>query len=297
MACESHALGGFGHLPLFLGYVGDGLCDGAAVGHVFSTPGANSVHLVTKETAILGRDVLYVIGNYLGDQLNFEMAAELAAQDGIKTRMAIISDDAASAPRSEWKSRRGIGGLVFALKVAGAAASQGKSLDECAELVERANESMATFGVAFTPCQLPGTSAPVFSISEGEMEIGIGIHGEPGVRRAKIMPSEEIAEMALELLVEDLSLARGSEAAVLVNGLGATPKEELHILYKDIRQGLRSRGIKPALALVGEYATSLEMNGVSVTLMKLDSDLKKMLSEPAHSPFVHFQGALLQNVN
>ncbi|MDR1541520.1 MAG: dihydroxyacetone kinase subunit DhaK [Clostridiales bacterium] len=279
--------GGYGHLPLFLGYVGEGLCDGAAVGNIFSTPSSNTVFLTTS-LAPKKRGILYIIGNYLGDIMNFEMGADLAHDAGIKTRTVIVSDDAASAPRSEWKDRRGVAGLVFAYKIAGAAARRGKSLDEVYDLTARACERMASYGAAFTPCQLPDTNAPVFAIGEDEMELGIGMHGEPGVRRTKIMQSEDIAELAVGAISEDLRLKPGDDAAVILNGLGATPSEELHLFYSDALKSLRNRGISVSWKRVGECATSLEMSGASICMMKLDGELLGLLDEPAFSPFVHF---------
>ncbi|MDR1560195.1 MAG: dihydroxyacetone kinase subunit DhaK [Clostridiales bacterium] len=281
--------GGFGHLPLFLGYVGDGLCDGVAVGNIFSTPSASTVYLVTKALPVQ-KGVLYIIGNYLGDLMNFEMAAERATADKIESKIVIISDDVASAPRGEWRNRRGISGLVFAYKIAGAAAKKRYTLRETACLVEKANENMATFGVAFTSCQLPGANLPVFSIGEDEMELGVGIHGERGVKRVKMMSSHEISEMAVQMLTEDLNLSEGDQTAVLINGLGATSREEQHILFHDVSQCLRSRGVILKRSYLGEYATCLEMSGVSISLLKLDPELLMLLSEPAYSPFISFHG-------
>lgn len=279
--------GGFGHIPLFLGYVGEGLCDGVAVGNVFSTPGQNTVYRLT-ESLPSQNGVLYIIGNYLGDHLHFDMAAERASANGIRTRQVLISDDVSTAPRSEWRNRRGIGGIVFVYKIIGAAARNGLSLDALVLLAERVNENMASYGIAFSPCQLPGTSSPIYSIGEDEMELGIGIHGEPGVKRSAMMSSREIARLSVGLLVEDLSLQAGERVAVMINGLGATSGEEQFIFYRDVHSELLARGIQPARRLVGRYATSLEMGGVSVTMLRVDDELLRYISEPAHSPFVSF---------
>jgi dihydroxyacetone kinase len=279
--------GGYGHFPLFLGYVGTGLCDGAAVGDIFSTPGANTVYQTTSLMAS-PKGVLYVIGNYGGDRMNFEMAAELAAAEGIETQIVLISDDVASAPREEWKTRRGVIGLIFACKIAGAAARAGMSLSQTAQLVEDANANMASYGVAFTSCQLPNTNTPVFSIGENEMELGIGIHGEPGVSRCQIMPSKEIAKLAVDTIRADISLKRGDEVAILVNGLGATSSEELYIYYRDIQALLQEYGIRIVWKHIGEYATSLSMSGAALSILKTNSQLLEFLNEPAFSPFVYF---------
>ncbi len=282
--------GGYGHLPAFLGYVGKGLCDGAAVGNVFSSPSANTIYNVT--TSVPSKNgVLYVIGNYMGDLMNFEMAAEKSLVDNIQTAIVSVSDDVASAPRDEWKNRRGISGIVFIYKVVGAAAVSGRSLEELIRIAEKANENLASYGVAFTPCQLPGTNSPVFEISGDEMELGIGIHGEPGVRRTRIMSSRDIAALTADTLINDLSLQKGDRIAVLVNGLGATSKEEQFLLYQDVYTLFSSYGIQPVRSFVGEYATSLEMSGASVSVLRLDDELLRLIDEPAASPFVCFQGA------
>lgn len=279
--------GGMGHLPLFLGYLGDGLCSGVAMGNVFSTPGCDSILWVTQQVPH-DRGVLYIIGNYTGDIMNFQMAAALARKQGMDVRMVIVSDDVATAPRDEWKSRRCISGVALIYKIAGAAAASGLSLDEVERLARYANERLSSMGAAFTPCQLPDTQTPIFSIGENEMELGVGIHGEPGVRRTAMMSSREIARYFFSQIVPDLQLKSGDSVAVLVNGLGATPKEELFIFYRDFAMCANEYGLEVECRFVDQYATSLGMSGVSVSVLKLDERLAALLREPCYSPLVHF---------
>lgn len=279
--------GGMGHLPLFLGYIGDGLCAGAAIGNVFSTPGCDSISWVTEQVPH-ERGILYIIGNYVGDIMNFELAASLAREQGIETRMLIVTDDIATAPRTEMHSRRCISGIALVYKVAGAAAAMGLSLDEVAAAAEYANSQLGSIGVALTPCQLPDTQTPIFSIGENEMEIGVGIHGEPGVRRSKVRRSCEIAEYMLDRVQEDLSLKSGDRIALMVNGLGATAQEELFILYRDLHRLCEQRKISIDLRYIGNYATTFGMNGASLSVMKLDEHLYSLLKMPSYSPLVRY---------
>ncbi|HHX45716.1 MAG TPA: dihydroxyacetone kinase subunit DhaK [Chloroflexi bacterium] len=276
--------GGSGHLPVFLGYVGRGLCDGVAVGNVFSSPSAETMYEATLATHG-GVGVLYLYGNYSGDVMNFDMAAEMAAMDDIRVETVLVSDDVASAPREDWTRRRGIAGLFFAYKVAGACADGGADLDEVVRQTRHAVENTATMGVALSPCTVPAAGVPTFTLGENEMEIGMGIHGEAGVRRGPLDPADAIAEALTGAVIGDLSLGRGDRVAVLVNGLGATPVEELYILYRRMRQILDADGIGVHRSYIGEYATSLEMAGASISLLKLDDDLTGLLDAPASSPF------------
>jgi len=276
--------GGSGHLPVFLGYVGQGLCDGVAVGNAFSSPSAETMYEATRATHG-GVGVMYLYGNYSGDVMNFDMAAEMAAMDDIRVETVLVSDDVASAPRENWTRRRGIAGLFFAYKLAGACAENRNDLDEVVRVTRQVVANTATMGVALSSCTVPAAGVPTFTLGEDEMEIGMGIHGEAGVRRGKLEPADAIAETLTGAVVEDLELTRGDRVAVLVNGLGATPVEELYVLYCRARELLDAEGIGVHRSYVGEYATSLEMAGASISMLRLDDDLARLLDAPAISPF------------
>lgn len=276
--------GGSGHLPVFMGYVGRGLADGVAVGNVFSSPSYEQMLEATR--AINGgAGVLYLYGNYMGDRMNFDMAAEMAEMEGIPVRTVLASDDVASAPPEEAAKRRGVAGIFFAYKVTGAKAEEGASLEEVTETARKVVENTRSMGVALSPCTVPAAGKPTFTIGEDEMEIGMGIHGEPGVHRGKLESADEITQTLINRIVEDLPFSAGDEVAILVNGLGATPKEELYLMYRKADEMLRQHGIGIYRPYVGEYATSLEMAGASITLMRLDDELKRLLDAPAESPF------------
>ena len=277
--------GGYGHLPTFLGFVEEGLCDGVAVGNVFTSPSADTIITAAKATQG-GKGVLFLFGNYAGDTMNFEMAADELEMDDIRSDIIQASDDVASAPRSDWKGRRGVAGLFFAYKIAGAKAESGASLEEVASVTRKACERTATMGFALSSCQLPGTPKPIFEIGDDEMELGMGIHGEPGIERTKLKTSAEIAKIIISRLLEDLSITSGAKVAVLVNGLGATSREELYILFNDARSELDAHGIEIARVFVDEFAASMEMQGASITLFVLDDELKTLLDQPANTPFV-----------
>jgi dihydroxyacetone kinase len=276
--------GGSGHLPVFMGYVGEGLADGAAIGNVFASPSADQMLEVTRAISS-GAGVLYVYGNYGGDVMNFDLAAELAAAEDIQVATVLGADDVASAPRGEEERRRGIAGIFFLYKVAGAAAARGQALAEVEAITRRAAASVRSMGVALAPCTLPAAGVPTFDLPAGQMEIGMGIHGEPGVRRGSLESADEIAVQLTAAIADDLDLVSGDEIAVLVNGLGATPKEELYILYRRTHQELSARGISPYRVWVGEYATSLEMAGASLSFLRVDAELKELIDAPAESPF------------
>jgi dihydroxyacetone kinase-like protein len=267
-----------------MGYVGRGLLDGAAVGGVFQSPSAQQMLLVTR--AIHGGNgVLYLYGNYGGDVLNFDLAAELAADEDIRVRTVLGSDDVASAPRGQESRRRGIAGIFFLYKVAGARADEGASLDEVVECVERAAANIRSMGMALSPTIIPASGRPTFELPEGEMEIGMGIHGEPGVRRGPIATADSIADQLLDPIQEDLGLARGDDVVVLVNGLGATPKEELYLLYRRVDSRLASIGVHVLRPWIGEFATSLEMAGASLTVFRVDDEFRRLLWARADTPF------------
>jgi dihydroxyacetone kinase-like protein len=276
--------GGSGHLPLFKGYVGRGLCDGVAIGNVFSSPSSAQV-LETTKAVSGGSGVLYLYGNYGGDVFNFDLATDMAELEGIETKTVLGRDDVASQPKERKLDRRGVAGILFAYKAAGAAAERGDSLDEVAAVAEDIIEHTATMGIGLSPTILPTTGKPSFELGEGEMEVGIGIHGEPGFHRGELQSADHIAEMILERLVTDLGIGSGDRVAVLVNGMGATPLEELYLLYRRVHQLLAQQGITIAKNYVGEYATSLEMAGASISLLTLTDERLALLDAPAESPF------------
>lgn len=276
--------GGSGHLPVFLGYVGKGMLDGCAVGDVFASPSADQMYTVTKRING-GKGVVYIYGNYGGDVMNFDMAAEMADMEDIPVRTVLVKDDVASAPPAEAGRRRGVVGMVFAFKVAGAKADKGGSLDEVAAVAEKALANIRTMGVALSPCTVPLAGKPTFTIGDDEMEIGMGIHGEPGMKREKLQTSDQISERMTTAILEDLQPKAGDRLAVMVNGLGATPPEELYVIYRKVHEILSGQGLKIHRAYVGEYATSMEMAGASLTFFRLDDEMVELLDHPAHTPF------------
>ena len=276
--------GGSGHLPVFLGYVGRGLCSGVAIGNVFSSPSAEQMLAATRASHG-GAGVLYLYGNYGGDVLNFDLAGDLALAEGVETRTVLVTDDVASQPPERAADRRGIAGLFYAYKCAGAVAERGDSLEQVVAAAEAAVAATRTMGVGLSPTILPAAGKPTFELGEGEMEIGIGIHGEPGVHRGPLETADAVTERLVGGIAEDLGLARGERVSVLVNGLGATPLEELYILYRRAVQLLGDLGVEIHRPYVGEFATSLEMAGASISIMRLDDRLTELLDAPALSPF------------
>jgi len=264
--------------------VGEGLCGGAAVGNVFSSPSSEQILEATKAVNG-GAGVLYVYGNYGGDVLNFDLASDLADAEGIDIKTVVLTDDVASAPKERAADRRGVAGMVFAFKCAGAAAERGDSLDEVARICAKANANCRTMGVGLSPTILPGAGKPTFTLPDGEMEIGIGINGEPGTHRGALQSADSIADTLMRQILSDLAAPKGSRVALLVNGLGATPLEELYLLYRHSAKLIADEGLKIARSYVGEYVTSLEMAGASITIMLLDDELEALLDAPAHSPF------------
>lgn len=279
--------GGAGHLPLFLGYVGKGMLDGCSVGDVFQSPSAEQMLNVTKAIDS-GAGVLYIYGNYNGDIFNFDMAAEMAdMEENIRVESVVAGEDVASpAPaEGEKNTRRGVAGIFFVYKCAGAAAAAMKNLDEVKRIAEKAAANVRTMGVALTPCTVPRVGRPGFEIGEDEMEIGMGIHGEPGIRRGKMETADEITEEMLDKIIADIPYVTGDEVAVLVNGLGATPLDEQYIVTRKIDEILHAKGIRVHRYYIGEYATSIEMAGLSISLLKLDEELRIYLDAPAETPF------------
>lgn len=276
--------GGSGHLPVFLGYVGRGLCTAVAIGNVFSSPSPERILAATR-AASGDAGILYLYGNYGGDVLNFDLAADMAEVEDIQTRTVLVTDDVASAPPDRAGDRRGIAGLFFAYKCAGAAAERGASLEEVAAAAVAAVENTRSMGVGLSPTILPAAGKPTFELAEGEMEIGIGIHGEPGVHRGPLESADAVTDRLLDAISEDLKLTPGDRVAILINGLGATPLEELYIMYRRAARRLNDAGIVIHRPYVGEYATSLEMSGASISIIRLNDDLTELLDAPAQSPF------------
>ena len=277
--------GGSGHEPAFAGYVGVGLADAAALGNVFAAPSPD-VCLAAIRAASSGRGVLLGYGNYAGDVLNFDLAAEAAAAEGIATATIRVTDDVASAAPDVRDRRRGIAGDVFVFKVAGAAAERGDSLDEVARLAGEANLACRSMGVALSACEVPGAGRPTFEIGPTEMEIGMGVHGEPGIRRGPLEPADAVAHGMVQAILADRRTAGtegGSDVALLVNGLGATPHMDLYILYRAARRALEDAGCAVVRSFVGEYITSLEMAGASVTVLDLDDERRTLLDAPART--------------
>jgi dihydroxyacetone kinase-like protein len=276
--------GGSGHLPVFLGYVGKGMLDGCAVGDVFASPSSDQMLSVTRKING-GKGVVYIYGNYGGDVMNFDMATEMASLEDIEVRTVLVKDDVASAPPAEADRRRGVAGMVFAFKIGGAMADKGGSIDEVVRVTEKALSNIRTMGVALSPCTVPMAGKPTFTIGEDEMEIGMGIHGEPGMKREKLQTADEISSRMTEAILADLQPKAGDSLAVMVNGLGATPPEELYIIFRKVNSILTDKKIKVHRAYVGEFATSMEMAGASLTLMRLDEELTSLLDHPANTPF------------
>lgn len=274
--------GGTGHLPLFLGYVGEGLLDGCGVGGVFQSPSSEQITNVTREVDE-GAGTLFLYGNYTGDIMNFDMAAEFLEMENIKTRSIVGADDLLSS--NDINTRRGVAGIFFMYKCAGAKASLMGSLDEVYEAARKAKENTGTVGFALTPCVIPELGHSNFTLGENEMAFGMGIHGEPGVWNGEIKTAKELAEEAVEEIVKGLSLKSDDEVCLLINGLGATSLEELYILSNDVTNLVKEKGIKIYRTFVGEYATSMEMAGASISLCKVDDEMKKLIDLPADTPF------------
>lgn len=274
--------GGTGHLPLFLGYVGENLLDGCAVGSVFQSPSAEQIFEVSKEVEA-GAGILYLYGNYTGDIMNFDMAAELCDLEDIPTRSIVGADDVNS--NADVAARRGVAGIFFMYKCAGAKAAQMGSLDEVLAAAQKAKDNTRTVGFALTPCVIPEVGHSNFTLGENEMAMGMGIHGEPGVWNGPVKTADELATESLDTLLKDMPVASGEEIALLINGLGATSVEELYILSNSVSRLLEEKGISVYRTFVGEFATSMEMAGASISIMKVDEETKAMLDMPVSTPF------------
>lgn len=275
--------GGTGHLPLFLGYVGEGLIDGCGVGSVFQSPSSEQIYNISKEVEA-GAGILYLYGNYTGDIMNFDMASEMLEMDDIKTLSITGADDVNSNVNPD--TRRGVAGIYFMYKAAGAKADQNGTLEEVYAAANLAKQNTRTVGFALTPCIVPEVGHSNFALEEGEMAMGMGIHGEPGIWNGPIKTSRELAKESLDTILKDMPLKSGDEIALLVNGLGATSLEELYILSGDATEYLKSLDIKVYRTIVGEYATSMEMMGASISICKLDNELKGYVDYPVNTPFI-----------
>lgn len=274
--------GGAGHEPAHAGYVGPGMLDAAVSGNVFSSPSPDRITEAISQVDA-GKGVLMIIKNYSGDIMNFGMSKDLAEMDDIQVDSVVVRDDVAVPDSTYSTGRRGIAGTVFVHKIAGAKAETGASLCEVRAAAQKAIDNIRSMGMAMTPCILPAVGKPGFVLAEDEVEIGMGIHGEPGVERRKIMSAKELAKILLDKILEDYDYT-GSETALMVNGLGGTPLMELYILNKEVRELLEQKGIRVYKTFVGNYMTALDMTGCSLTLMKLDDELKELLDAPCSTP-------------
>lgn len=271
--------GGSGHEPTHAGYVGEGMLDGAIAGDVFTSPTPDAVFEAVKAVDG-GKGVLLVIKNYTGDVMNFEMAEEMAEAEGIEVDHVVVNDDVAVEDSLYTTGRRGVAGTIFVHKIAGAKAEAGADLADVKEVAEKVIANVRTKGMALYPCRVPSADESTFTLDEDEIELGIGIHGEPGTERTEVMKADEVVDELLGSVIEDLPYEEGDEVALMVNGMGGTPLMELFVANRRANQILEEKGIKIHKTFVGEYMTSLEMAGVSLTLLKLDDEMKELLDAP-----------------
>ena len=274
--------GGSGHKPAFIGYIGENMVDAVAIGEIFSSPTAKAFYNAFK-TADSGKGVACLYGNYAGDNMNVKMAIKMAEKDGIIVKTVIANDDVASAPKEEKNKRRGVAGEVLMWKIAGAKAALGGNLDEVILVAQKTIDNTKSVGIGLTPCTIPALGKPNFVIEEGKMELGIGHHGEPGIKVIDLKTADVMAEIMLDIILPDLPFVSNNEVVVLISGLGATPVMELYILYAKIAEILANKNIKIYKPYVGDYFTSLDMMGVTVTLMKVDNELKELIDLSANS--------------
>ncbi|MGA4507423.1 dihydroxyacetone kinase subunit DhaK [Propionibacteriaceae bacterium G1746] len=274
--------GGSGHEPLGGGYVGRGMLDAAAPGAFFSSPTPDQI-LAATQAADGGAGVLHLVLNYTGDILNFEMAAEMAEAEGIEVTSVVIDDDVAVEDSTWTAGRRGVAGAITAMKMTGAATDLGYDLARTTEVCKKINDSMGTMGLALSACTVPTAGKPSFDLADDEIELGIGVHGEPGVKRVKIMPADDITDVLVDAVVKDLKLERGEDVLLFINGLGATPLSEQYILYNHAWDKLDALGVNVTRSQVGNYFTSLEMAGASITIMRLDEELTTLFDAPVHT--------------
>jgi len=276
--------GGSGHLPVFTGYVGTGLLDACAIGDVFASPSAEQMADAIR-SASTGMGVLRLYGNYGGDVMNFDMAGDLVEFEDIACTTVVLADDVASAAPAEAVKRRGVAGMVYAFKVAGASAEAGLDLVAVTRVAQKAADACRSIGAALSSCTVPQAGKPTFHIAEDEMEMGMGIHGEPGVWRDKLRRADAIAGEMMDRLFADMPLSAGDRVSIMVNSLGATPPEELYIVYRIVKARIEGAGATIVMPLVGRYATSMEMAGISFTMMKLDGELEGFLTAPCDCAF------------
>lgn len=274
--------GGSGHKPAFVGYVGKNMCDAVAVGEICSSPTAVAF-LDACRVANGGKGVACLYGNYSGDNMNVKMAVKMAAKEGLEVKIVVANDDVASAPKDQREKRRGVAGEVLMWKIGGAKANTGASLDEVIAIAQKAIDNTRSVGIGLSPCVLPAVGHPNFEIKPGTMEVGIGHHGEPGIEVVPLEKANQMAKRMVDIVLPDYPFVSGDEVVVLVSGLGATPVMELYVLYDEIERLITSKGIKIHKAYVGNYFTSLEMMGATLTVMKLDDELKKLIDMPANS--------------
>ncbi len=275
--------GGSGHEPMHGGFVGSGMLDAACPGEVFTSPTPDQMLEATKAVDG-GAGVVHIVKNYTGDILNFEMAADLARGDGVDVEAVVIDDDVAVQDSLYTAGRRGVGATVLAEKIAGAGAEQGRPVTEVADLVRKVNDNARSMGMALTSCTVPAAGKPTFELGADEIEIGIGIHGEPGRERRSAAPAAEIVEALAVPIVDDLPFDRGDDVLAFVNSMGGTPLIELYVVYNDLRKLLEGRGVTIVRNLIGPYITSLEMQGASITLLRLDDELTQLWDAPVHTP-------------
>ncbi|MFR9240256.1 MAG: dihydroxyacetone kinase subunit DhaK [Clostridium baratii] len=275
--------GGSGHEPAHAGFIGEGMLDAAVCGAVFTSPTPDQVYKAIQEVNT-GEGVLLIIKNYTGDVMNFEMAQDMAEMEGINVKSVVVNDDVAVEDSLYTAGRRGIAGTVFVHKIAGAKAEEGASLDEVTDVANKVIKNVRSMGMALTSCIVPAAGKPNFTLEDDEVEIGIGIHGEPGTHREKISSADNIASQLVNKIMDDINLECDDEVAVMVNGLSGTPLMELYIVNKKVREILEDKGIKVHKTFVGEYMTSLEMSGCSVSILKLDDELKELLDRKADTP-------------
>ncbi len=275
--------GGSGHLPVFTGYIGKGLLDSCAIGSVFASPSVEQIASAIRN-ANNEKGVLCILGNYGGDVMNFEMACEIVKEEGIETKTVIVADDIASAKVNERDKRRGIAGMIFVFKVAGALAERGASLEDIYKIASDTNSNVRTLGVALSPCILPEAGKPTFEINKDEIEIGMGIHGEPGISREKLKSANDLTDDICKRILDDFNLSN-QEVGLMINSLGATPLEELYIVSRRVVENFNNHKISIFKNYVGRYATSMEMAGMSITVLKLNNKIKENLIAPTDCPF------------
>jgi dihydroxyacetone kinase-like protein len=275
--------GGSGHEPLHGGFVGLGMLDAACAGEIFTSPVPGQILAATK-LVDGGAGILHVVKNYTGDVMNFEMAAEMAAAETGARIVSVVTDDDVAVQDSTWTAgRRGVGVTVLLEKIAGAAAEQGRDLDEVAQVARTVNENGRSMGLALTSCTVPAAGRPTFDLGDDEMELGVGIHGEPGRARLPLAPASEVASLLVEPILADLAFARGNPVIAFVNGLGGTPLIELYVVFNEVQKILGGRGVPIARSLVGSYITSLDMAGVSITLLRVDDELLSLWDAPVNT--------------